>query len=337
MIFIPNYLDKLDSAISICNVSAILKENHNQLRISHAEAAKKIGVLRQYYSTQLNSKRAVPISFLLKYANTLDSFIFDKIYKKPELLLTTKKKAVILPREITPDLAYFFGYLQGDGCLTSDKKGLAFSDEYLEQIESVNNLSQKLFGIRGKIYAKMSGIAIKPAYHLEIKSMILNSFFCNVLGLNRGKKTNMTIPGLFKADKVLCRYYLAGLFDADGTLPKNPEKAKMLFIDITMKDKVFILAIQELISTFGIETLKMYERNSSSAITAKKCKTYEIRIRRIVELTKFLQRVGFLHPNKTIRAQKMLQVLSKRPGSSVWIERFTPKEEVVGSSPTRVV
>lgn len=334
---IPNYLEKLDDSILVCNVSRILQESHGKSGLTFSQASEKIGVSRKYYYELLNSRRAASISFLRLFARDVDGAVFEKIYALSELFLTARVNRVKMPKEITSDLAYFFGYLQGDGCLTSDKKGLTFSDEYLDQITAMNNLSRKIFGIEGKIYEKISAIAIKPAYHLEIKNVVLNSFFHHVFGLNRGKKEKMTIPDFIKSNQAFARSYLSGLFDADGTLPKNPEKAKMLFIDIAMKDKQFILDIQNLISTFDINTLKMYERDSSSSITLKKCKTYELRIRRIIELTKFLQRVGFLHPNKAIRAQKMLQVLSKRPGSSAWIERFTPKEEVVGSSPTRVV
>ncbi len=118
---------------------------------------------------------------------------------------------------------------------------------------------------------------------------------------------------MIRQDKDLCRYYLAGLFDADGTLAKNPEKAKMLFIDLTMKDKQFIESINGLIHEFGVSTLKIYERNSTSAICAGVSRTYEIRIRRKLGILKFLQEIGFRHPNKALRAQKTIELLSKTP------------------------
>ncbi len=312
MISIPNYLDKLDNNVAICNVSDILKECHNKHGLNQKAAAKILRVSSNCYSYSLNNK-SCRISFLRKFRDKFDQNLFSKIYEKENIVCTARSKIVKLPKFIDANLAYYFGYLQGDGCLTSDKKGLSFVDEYLEQINKIGLLSDSMFGFQGKTYEKKTKISVKPYYEIQIKSVVLNSFFYNVFGINRGKKNNLKIPGLIRQDKDLCRYYLAGLFDADGTLPKTPEKAKMLFIDLTMKDREFIQSIRQLISEFGIETLKIYERNSTTPICSGISKTYEIRIRRKLQLHKFLQEIGFRHPNKAIRAQKMLDLLSKGP------------------------
>ena len=203
-----------------------------------------MSVSSDYYREQLHNKRAVSIGFLKKFARSIDVDIFDKIYSRQTLFFTAKKRRVRLPKEVSNDLAYFYGYLQGDGCLTLDKKGVVFSDEYLEQMERINELSGKLFGFHGKIYPKMSKISLKPSYQIEIKSVVLNSFFYHVMGINRGIKKNLKITELLMHDDIILKSYFSGLFDVDGTLPKNPEKAKQLFIDLTMKDEKFIHSIE---------------------------------------------------------------------------------------------
>jgi intein/homing endonuclease len=240
MVPIPNYLDKLDGGVRVCGVYPILQESHAKTQLTNKEVGKKMGVSTAYYYDQLTTKKVVSIRFLKMFKKHVDSEIFDKIYDQKDILFTAKKRKVNLPREIGPELAYFYGYLQGDGCLTSDKRGMTFTDEYPEQIQKINELSMKLFGFNGLIYSRMSANALKPYYHLEIKSVVVSSFLHHILGINRGIKSNLHIPTIIAKNEELCKYYLAGLFDADGTLPKNPEKAKQLFIDITMKDRGFI-------------------------------------------------------------------------------------------------
>jgi intein/homing endonuclease len=259
MVPIQNYLEKLDNKVNICDIFDLLKKSHAASGLTTAEVSKKMEISRDYYYDQLNTKRNVSIRFLKQFAQHVDPYIFDKIYRKRKIIFTAKRKRLSLPKVLTAKLAYFFGYLQGDGHLTSDCKSIGFTDEYHDQLAKINNLSKKLFGFTGRIYPKLSKNALKPCYTVEIKSLVLNSFFHNVFGLNRGKKINLRIPEKIGKNDELTKWYLAGLFDADGTLPKDPENSKQLFIDITMKDRPFIEQINQKLNHFGIETLKIYE------------------------------------------------------------------------------
>ena len=311
MVPIPNYLEKLDGNVMILGLKDMLKESHLKTGLNYRQAGELLNLSESFYRYHLQNKPHAKIEFLKRFSEKIDSNIFNKIYAKDVLEFTAKKKKVILPKEISPDLAYFFGYLQGDGCLTSSKKEVCFDDEYIEQINKINELSQKLFGVSGHIREKRSPIAIKGSLNLEIKSVVLNSFFNRVLGINRGIKKNMKIPKLIKENKALLRVYIAGLYDADGTLPKEPEQAVQLFIDITMKDREFIKEIKEALLNFGIETHKIYERIAKSPNSDFISKTHEIRIRRKAMLLKFLQEISFYHPNKAIRVRKMMDLLDR--------------------------
>ncbi|MCX6803450.1 MAG: LAGLIDADG family homing endonuclease, partial [Candidatus Diapherotrites archaeon] len=116
----------------------------------------------------------------------------------------------------------------------------------------------------------------------------MNSFLNSVFEVNRGTKRNLRIPKLIRGNKDLLRHYIAGLYDADGTLPKHPREAKQLFLDITLKDKEFIEEIQLVLTEFGIKTLKLYERFSKSPQNDSVSSTWEIRIRRQADILKFL-------------------------------------------------
>ena len=168
-----------------------------------------------------------------------------------------------------------------------------------------------LFGIQGHIYWKDSEISTKLSPCLEIKSVVLNSFIHTVFEINLGEKENLKIPEIIKFNKELLRSYLPGLYDSDGTLPKEPDKTKDLFIDITMKDLCFIAEIKECLLLFGIETLKIYNRKHKSPSSEFISSTFEIRIRKIGMLIRFLQEIGFKHPNKALREEKMLKLLKR--------------------------
>ncbi|PIN85848.1 MAG: hypothetical protein COV47_00065 [Candidatus Diapherotrites archaeon CG11_big_fil_rev_8_21_14_0_20_37_9] len=310
MIPIPNYIEKLDNNVMIIGINDILQKSHAKSTLKYNEAGKLIGLSESYYRAHINYKPHASIWFLKLFSKKIDPEIFNKIYQKENIEFTAKTKKIKLPKKITPELAYFLGYLYGDDCLTSCKKQIIFSDEYLTQIMTIERIAQKLFDSAGYIREMNTTISLKPHYNLEIKSSVLNSFIHKVFGINRGIKTNLKIPVLIKKNKTLIQYYISGVYDADGTLPKNPEKAVQLFIDITMKDKKFIKEIKEELLGFGIETLKIYKRIAKSPTSDFLSKTYELRIRRKSMLLKFLQEINFKHPNKAIRAEKMIKLLS---------------------------
>jgi len=308
MVPLPNYLAMLDDNVCIKGIIPLLRESHRNSGLTYPAASKLIGISKSHYETNLTNKPSCSIKFLRRFCDNIDSEIFDKIYAKPDFSFTARTKKVLLPKVLDSQLAYFVGYLQGDGCLTSDKKQVYFSDEYIEQIEQMDLLSKKLFGITGHVFWTMSEISKKPSPHLELKSVVLNSFLNKVFGINRGEKANLKMPGIIKNNKELLRVYISGLFDADGTLPKNILTVKQMFIDITMKDKEFVEEIRDCLLLYGIETLKMYERIAKSPHSGVPSSTFELRIRRKEMLFQFLSEIGFQHPNKFIRARNMCQM-----------------------------
>ena len=73
-----------------------------------------------------------------------------------------------------------------------------------------------------------------------------------------------------------------------------------------MEKKEFINQIKEALKLFGIKTLKPYCRIAKSPHSNYISKTWELRMRKMEDITKFLKLIGFSHPNKCIRAEKLL-------------------------------
>ncbi len=302
---IDEYVHKLSSTLQI-------KISDDRIR----NIVYKVGINEVVIGTDV-SKRTIkrylkqdmyPLVFFHKLNHLIAADIFSRIAKS-DTLFVSKWKTVRLPVKATPTLAYFVGYLHGDGCIECNERKINFIDEYEEQMERIDAMCFKLFGINGKIKAEMSLLSKKPAYRLIIESKAINSYFHCAFNMNQGKKNILQIPEIFKRNKTLLRWYLSGLFDADGTLPKNPKASKQLFIDVTFKDKTFIEEIREALLTFGITTLSPYCRMAKSPSSDYISETWELRIRRKAEIIRFLKSVGFAHPDKERRAREILQLL----------------------------
>lgn len=316
---LPNYLHKLDEDIMLIGANKPLLKAFKETGNSYKKAAKEFGVHNTTIRCYLIGKTPYRIKFLKAFSRRYHSHVLDSVFDAVQHY-TTKTEKVKLPKYLTPKLAYYVGYLQGDGWLGKNKKRFGFIDEYSEQMKLINALTQDLFETSGKIMEDKSKISTKPYNYLIIRRKAVNSFLHSVFEINLGIKNNLEIPKLIKQNKELLRWHLRGLFDADGTLPKNPEKAKMLFIDIALKDKSFIEEIKKKLSEeFGIETLKIYARKSKSPSSGKENITWELRIRSHKIIKRFLEEIGFIHPNKSERTKKLLSLLinKKRTRSSV--------------------
>jgi hypothetical protein len=246
-----------------------------------------------------------PIWFIRELEKTECASLFEKL-ERQDAVLRSKWHSVTIPKDLTPRLAYFVGYLQGDGCLEANQKRTSFCDEYEEQLDVIHELCISLFNVVPLRYATTDHLATKPAHRLTIGSRVVNHYLHTFFGIPVGHKDNLRIPPCLRRKRELLRWYLVGLFDADGTLPKNPNGR--LFIDITFKDLRFIEEIRDALATFGIQTLKPYCRVAKSPSSSKISRTWELRIRRRDMIKKHLKMVGFAHPDKRRRSQAILSL-----------------------------
>ena len=306
---LPNYIHDLDENIKVYNFHKVLRKIHEESGKTIRSVAKEIGVHEVTCSLYMSGKNRPNLKMLKRlskfYGVDLLQIAFDRKY-----YFIIKKKVTKLPRELNKELSYYIGYLQGDGYLESDKKSFGFADEYKSQIEKIKLMTMDLFEIESKIYELFSRLATKPCYHLLVNSFIVNSFIGVVFGVNTGIKINLRIPKIILENRFLLPDYISGLYDADGTIPKSPKKAKQLFVDVTMKDKYFMEQIKQVLLSFDIDTLKLFERKAHSCFNIESSSAWEIRIRKHSDLIKFLHIIGFHHPDKLRRQEEVLVMLT---------------------------
>jgi hypothetical protein len=291
----PSPLHLFPSSIQIALLLPILPDKFVTLLASELNVERRV-ILRY------QKRQRWPLEALKELGTITGKDFFEEAWYN-DAKYFIKWKTVTLPSVITSKLAYIVGYLQGDGCLDSDGKRTEFSDEYKEQIEQVNTLFHELFGMGGKVCEARSVWSKKPYYRITIGSHIINNYFHSVFSINRGVKKNLMIPPTIRQEKELLRWYLKGLFDADGTFPKHPEKCKQLFVDITFKEKPFIEEIRKQLLRFDIITLTPRCRRAKIRGTDNISETWELQIRRRDMIQTFLREIGFAHPNKRLRTE----------------------------------
>ncbi|NYZ75231.1 hypothetical protein H0O03_03135 [Candidatus Micrarchaeota archaeon] len=261
------------------------------------------------YRRFIRGEKPPTTKFVIEFCKKFgDNLLLDAIYASQKTF-TARRLRVILPTILTPKLAYYTGYLYGDGYLTSDEKRVGFTDEDLEQIEYIKELTKEMFGWNGIIRETHAAGQQKPCYEVCVTSTVINYYFHRVFGMPRGVKKDLHFPALFLRSNELKAAFIAGAFDSDGTLPKHPEKAVQLFIDITYKDQAFIEEIREALSTLGISTLEPYCRRGKKPFSQEESIVWELRIRRKAEIRNFLEKIPIAHPNKKERAIRILSTM----------------------------
>ena len=116
-----------------------------------------------------------------------------------------------IPNKLTNDLAYYFGLLIGDGCLTRDNVVL-FTSADKELADFFININKNVFSIDTKKNKKYNYI-VYSMYFREVLRQI---------GLDKVNAFEKEIPKcILNAPKEIVTNFLSGLFDTDGMVDKN--------------------------------------------------------------------------------------------------------------------
>jgi hypothetical protein len=299
---LDNYLLRLREDIKVIGASSLLGPWHERHFEKYSHASKKLDIQREIYSKIILGKLPVPIKLLKSIAKT-DPQLIEKLFKK-RIFFTIRSNQDRLPISINPHLAYYIGYLHGDGHIDSNSKRVSFFDKYVSQLEVINKLTHCLFNVNGNIYPK------ENFYVLDVGRVTINSFLCEGIKIKRGKRESNEIPQGIKDNKILLKWYLCGLFDAEGAMPLNPKKRRDIYIDIAMKDIKLIKSVKDVLETvFGISSYGPYTRISKNNKSKRATIESELRIRKHSEVEKFLNVIGTLHPDKVRRKKIILKLL----------------------------
>lgn len=204
--------------------------------------------------------------------------------------------------EITKDMAYFIGVLQGDGCIHKSykKNGLLLSlsasvtvglGDY-EFAEYIKGVMKKLFRCKVSIY-RYSSVA---RVHLFKRNVVRS--------IEKYKKIKVPRELL---DSILLSYYIRGLFDTDGgcNIHKNSNSGT---VDFCNKNAKFVYKIGDLLKErFSI--VNSVRKNEKTGYDP----TYRLNIHNKMNILRFSDKIGFSHPRKREKLRLLVKKYEKVP------------------------
>lgn len=223
-------------------------------------------------------RRALPIRLLLKSSEAT-----MKVMGSNPLFLTHGGVQVRLPTEIDEGLAYLCGLICGDGNLHISKKR--------DYIISVNNIEKALLEETVRLLEKNFNYSakIEKGHHclrVHALSEVIHSFLNKILDIENGRKQHIVIPSKIKKQRSLVRAFIAGFFDAEGSvaLKKNRMTCQ---ISLSQKQKGILEEIRIELQKDGIPTK-----------FAKSNDCYWYLYGNKASLAPFLEKIPFIHPKK---------------------------------------
>lgn len=175
------------------------------------------------------------------------------------------RKEVTIPKVMDKKLARLIGFLDGDGCLLSDRVKLAFNTKETEIIEYYISLMSEVFNIEsGKLYHSSNSNSSDCCFFSTDIVRFLK--FINV----RQKLSDTVSEYIKNSSYDIWVEYLCGLFDSDGCLLKS----KDLFVPSVKGIKSgMIKDVHQMLLFLGINS-SLHTRPSSEGNK----KQYEIRV-----------------------------------------------------------
>lgn len=175
------------------------------------------------------------------------------------------RKEVTIPKVMDKKLARLVGFLDGDGCLLSDRVKLAFNTKETEIIEYYISLMSEVFNIEsGKLYHSSNSNSSDCCFFSTDIVRFLKS-------INVRQKLSDTVSEYIKNSSYdIWVEYLCGLFDSDGCLLKS----KDLFVPSVKGIKSgMIKDVHQMLLFLGINS-SLHIRPSSEGNKTQ----YEIRV-----------------------------------------------------------
>ena len=208
-------------------------------------------------------------------------------YKYKEGTAEARKKKYFFPENLTDDYSFLLGLLIGDGdCTDEGCIKICVCEE--EMKKNVQELFQKLFGDKGKIYSHWAYIG-----GVELRA------YLEFLGLSKAKSFDKKVPeAIWNGTKTNVAAFLRGLFDTDGCVRIDGRNKTSPRIHFATTSKQLAEEVQLLLLNFGIIS-KIYktEPGRVSSIKGRKITTqhalYNLTIKGAESVQIFKKEIGF--------------------------------------------
>ena len=284
----------------------IIQENWRTFNVRKT-VPQKLNITPSVFYAYKNGRKKISIQTMYQliklwkdYCNKSEEELckkWDSIFDKEMFLSThSRYQKTTLPTYISPKLSYLLGWICGDGNLQKGKNHflIKISEKSKDQLELIlKPLFQEIFGVTPPIYLRYG-----KGYAIQIGSKPIFRFLKNVMDVKVGE-----IPQIIESfDLINKKYFLIGLFDAEGYA--NPKYLDSV-ITISQSSKQFLEKTMALFNEIKINFIGPHKHKTKLGIW------YTIKIRRKMDILKFINEVGSCHIDKIERLQKLGCVIEK--------------------------
>lgn len=247
MNLLQDFIEKTNKeGIYVKNVNSLIKRIVKSLSIKNTKLSKILGVSPSLFSKWLNSDVAIPVDSF----NSLLSIVKQRKISTDKLMFSTRGgngiRSCFIPKTLSTDLAYFIGYLLGDGCLYKNDYIISISFKESIECEKILSILNKLFFIKTKPKNYMTYLEVK------INSKILHLFLSKVFGFPLGKKKGKvrTPSIILNSPPNIKINFVRGFFNADGCLCETEKTYSLMFKQST---KMILEEIKDIMLEFEIK------------------------------------------------------------------------------------
>jgi len=226
--------------------------------------------------------------------------------KSVELTPVERIKKLKFPEKIDADLAYFCGFMAGDGSMGFRKDK---NDYWVSCVGNAKDEREYYDIVLKELIKKLFNLDIKPklkhkntCYGFSFSSKNFVRYLNQVIGLPLGKKyEKLAIPKIFLNDSELVGSFIAGVADTDFHLAIK--KRNYPVIKGVSKSRQFIEEIKCFLDNEGFRVC-IYERKQDDERFKKGFAiTHHIEMSGFEQLRKWLDKVGSRHPKMLKKIQ----------------------------------
>ena len=222
------------------------------------------------------------------------------------------------PKELDEDLAYLFGLLVGDGCVSIGKRShyrVIFVNNDVELVSSFKNLMKKYFDLEpsGEVYKNGS-------YHLEYYSKLVVEFFV-ACGVTYTTALDKKIPFVIKRSSKNCfMAFIKGLMDTDGScyVSYNDDGKMSCEVSLSTSSEQLGREIQSVllnigvVSNFNLSTKSCKKSLFNRKVESNCADAYKVRITGFYNLYLYNKEISFKLSRKRNKLEKYLSTNSRK-------------------------
>jgi len=239
--------------------------------------------------------------------------------EKAQYLVSVNSHPVKLVREVDEKLSYLAGVILGDGYISSNGYYISatFDDEdYMEAFVSV---------ISDFIPNYIPNVKENGKYMVvTVGSKIFAEMLSRIFGIPKGRKLEWDVPDIVLSNDDLMRYFIAGLFDADGYVDENS-------IILVTKSENVARKIWYALQRLGIISTVSRVKNKGF----KEGEIFRVIISGVDDLAKFARSIPLHHSRKRAKLMEVLKTKKTHRGRRAYrvpisAEMIAPLRQMLG-------